>query len=33
MRTGAIGGAFACAWHGTAERSLTPDELARYRAL
>jgi sugar/nucleoside kinase (ribokinase family) len=33
MRTGAIGGAFACAWHGTAERSLTPDELARYRTL
>lgn len=33
MRTGAIGGAFACGIHGTAERSLGLDELARYRAL
>ncbi|KFC71568.1 PfkB family carbohydrate kinase [Massilia sp. LC238] len=32
MRTGAIGGAFACRFHGTAERSLGLDELARYRA-
>lgn len=32
MRTGAIGGAFACQAHGTAERCLGPDELARYRA-
>jgi acarbose 7IV-phosphotransferase len=31
MRTGAISGAFACATHGTAERCLGPDELARYR--
>lgn len=30
MRTGAIGGAFACASHGTAERSLTLADLARY---
>lgn len=32
MRTGAIGGAFACRFHGTAERSLGLEELARYRA-
>ena len=32
MRAGAIGGAFACAFHGTAERSLTQAELARYLA-
>ena len=32
MRAGAVGGAFACAFHGTAERSLTRDELARYLA-
>lgn len=32
MRTAAIGGAFACRFHGTAERSLGADELARYRA-
>lgn len=32
MRTGAIGGAFACRFHGTAERSLSLDELARYDA-
>ncbi|MCA1856567.1 PfkB family carbohydrate kinase [Massilia oculi] len=32
MRTGAIGGAFACRFHGTAERSLGLAELARYRA-
>jgi len=31
MRTGAIGGAFACRFHGTAERSLGLEELARYR--
>lgn len=28
MRSGAIGGAFACRFHGTAERSLDPEELA-----
>jgi len=32
MRAGAISGAFACAFHGTAERSLSRDELARYLA-
>lgn len=32
MRTGAIGGAYACRFHGTAERSLGLEELARYRA-
>ena len=32
MRSGAIGGAFACRFHGTAERSLGLAELARYRA-
>ena len=32
MRTGAIGGAYACRFHGTAERSLGLDDLARYRA-
>ncbi|GAB3382350.1 carbohydrate kinase family protein [Massilia agri] len=31
MRTGAIGGAFACRFHGTAERSLGLEELARFR--
>lgn len=31
MRSGAIGGAFACRFHGTAERSLGLEELARYR--
>lgn len=31
MQTGAIGGAFACQFHGTAERCLSLDELARYR--
>ncbi|MFP5393840.1 MAG: PfkB family carbohydrate kinase, partial [Gammaproteobacteria bacterium] len=30
MRIGTIGGAFACAWHGTAERSLGLDELTRF---
>jgi sugar/nucleoside kinase (ribokinase family) len=30
MRTGAIGGAFACQSHGTAERCLDVDALARY---
>jgi len=30
MRAGAIGGAFACAFHGTAERSMNREELARY---
>ena len=28
MRHGAIGGAFACGWHGTHERFIGPDELA-----
>ncbi|MEH6434672.1 carbohydrate kinase family protein [Massilia sp. DD77] len=32
MRAGAVSGAFACAFHGTAERSLTQAELARYLA-
>ena len=32
MRAGAVSGAFACAFHGTAERSLTQVELARYLA-
>jgi sugar/nucleoside kinase (ribokinase family) len=32
MRAGAIGGAYACATHGTAERSLPLGELARYQA-
>lgn len=32
MRSGAISGAFACLSEGTAERSLTLDQLARYRA-
>lgn len=32
MRTGAIGGAYACQMHGTAERCLSLDELARYAA-
>lgn len=32
MRTGAISGAFACQTHGTAERCLDLDDLARYRA-
>lgn len=32
MRTGAIGGAYACRFHGTAEHSLGLDELARFRA-
>lgn len=31
MRVGAIGGAFACLTHGTAERSLELEELGRYR--
>ncbi|MBQ5939953.1 MULTISPECIES: carbohydrate kinase family protein [unclassified Massilia] len=32
MRAGAISGAFACAFHGTAERSLSRDELDGYLA-
>jgi sugar/nucleoside kinase (ribokinase family) len=32
MRAGAIGGAYACRFHGTAERSLDAAELARYLA-
>ena len=32
MRAGAVSGAFACAFHGTAERSLTQAELALYLA-
>ena len=32
MRAGAVSGAFACAFHGTAERSLTQVVLARYLA-
>lgn len=31
MRTATVSGAFACAWPGTAERSITLDELERYR--
>lgn len=31
MRTGAIGGAYACRFHGTAERSLGLDDLERFK--
>lgn len=33
MQAGAIGGAFACQFHGTAERSLSLRELAHYRTI
>ncbi|WP_267874326.1 carbohydrate kinase family protein [Zemynaea arenosa] len=33
MRTAAISGAYACAWPGTAERSLSREELARFDQL